>query len=1065
MLKILSKIFGGSKAEKDVKELSPYAELINSEYATIRNLSESELKAKTDYFKKIIRDSSDELETEKSEIEARLKNEALDAKQTLDFHDRLKEIEGELFETIHDTLTEIMPEAYAVVKAVCQKLTDKGYTYEYAGHKTKWEMVPYDVQLMGAVVIHQGRIAEMATGEGKTLVSIMPMYLNALAEKGVHLVTVNDYLAKRDCEWMKPVFDYLGIKVGALQPKMDNEERKKIYNLDITYGTNNEFGFDYLRDNMVTEIEHKVQREHWYSIVDEIDSVLVDEARTPLIISGPVGKTDQKFDEMNPRIKKLLQVQSTLVNKFCSDAEDLLNKAKNLNGKELKETNEKAGVNLLLAHRGLPKHRKLQKLMQTPENKKLLKDTELFYLQDKGRKMKEIDEQLYYIIEEKNHVADIAEMGINLITTSQDDPDMFLIPDISTEMQKIDAMDGLSEEEKAQKQDYVNVLFAERSDRIHTTQQLLKAHSLYERDVDYVLIDGKVQIVDENTGRVLDGRRYSDGLHQAIEAKENVKVERDSQTLATITLQNYYRMYHKLSGMTGTAETEAAEFDKIYNLDVVVVPTNKPIVRDDMNDLIYKTKREKYRAIIEQSKQEIKSGRSVLIGTASVEVSEILSKMFKREKIKHELLNAKQHEREADIVAAAGKRNSITIATNMAGRGTDIKLDPEVKNSGGLTILGSERHESRRIDRQLRGRAGRQGDPGSSRFYISMEDDLMRLFGGDKSASIMSRLNIPEGEPIEANMITKAVERAQKKIEENHFSVRKRLIDYDDVMNQQRSVIYTRRNHALKGQRLKGEIFDYIEDIAANIFQEHGVGTEDVYIDELKTELRTFLLSVPNISDEDFKSINENNFIEAVIKSCDEFYIRKEELVGADFMKQLEKVAVLQTIDEKWREHLRVMDDLKEGIHLRSYGQKDPLLEYKTEAFRVFVDLIKDVNKHSVNFAFKYWPQLTKEQIKSQAPQLKSSTPSNSSMRFERTDSMADGGAREQRENTGRRGVPKARGPEGKDATTVKTIRRDKSKMNRNTIVKVRYSNGEEKETKFKRVERDIESGTATLIN
>lgn len=1065
MLKLISKLIGGSKSDKDFKQLSPYVELINNEYEKLQDLSEDQLKAKTDYFKSRIKENSADLEDEKARINERLRNEALDAKETLDSHDRLKEIEEELFINIHNTLNDLLPEAYAVVKEVCSRLTQSRHTYEYAGQTSIWAMVPYDVQLMGAVVIHQGKIAEMATGEGKTLVSIMPMYLNALAEKGVHLVTVNDYLAKRDCEWMKPVFDYLGISVGALQPKMENRDRKKIYNMDITYGTNNEFGFDYLRDNMVTELEHKVQREHWYSIVDEIDSVLIDEARTPLIISGPVGKTDQKFDEMNPRVKKLIQSQSSLVNKFCSDADELLKKAEGQNGKEEKATKEQAGVKLLLAYRGLPKHRKLQKFMQNPEYQKLVKDTELFYLQDQGRKMKEIDEQLYYVIEEKNHVADITEMGRNLITTSQDDPDMFLIPDISTEMQKIDEMKGLSQEEKAQKQDYINIQFAERSDRIHTTQQLLKAYSLYERDVDYVLIEGKVQIVDENTGRVLEGRRYSDGLHQAIEAKENVKVERDSQTLATITLQNYYRMYHKLSGMTGTAETEAAEFDKIYELDVVVVPTNKPIVRDDMNDVIYKTKREKYKAIIDQTKEEIQNGRSVLIGTASVEVSEILSKMFKREKVKHELLNAKQHEREADIVSAAGKRGAITIATNMAGRGTDIKLDPDVKESGGLCIIGSERHESRRIDRQLRGRAGRQGDPGSSRFYISMEDDLMRLFGGDRSSSIMSKLNIPEGEPIEANMITKAVERAQKKIEENHFSVRKRLIDYDDVMNQQRTVIYTRRNHALKGERLRGELFEYIDELSSNYYEEFGVGKDEVYLEELQTELRTFLLSVPKIDDSEYKKINENDFIDAVVKSCDEFYSRKEEIVGADFMKQLEKVAVLQTIDEKWRDHLRVMDDLKEGIHLRSYGQKDPLLEYKSEAFKIFISLIKDINKNSVNFAFKYWPQISQEQMEAQAPKLKNNTPSQGSMKYERTDTVGDNQPQQSEQRTSRRGAPRARGPEGKNASTVKTVRREKAKINRNQVVKVRYSSGEEKETKYKKVEKDIENGIATLVD
>jgi len=720
MLSFITKLFG-TKSDKDIKLIMPIVDEINAIYDEYNSLSDDEIKAKTNEFKEYIKEQSRELEEEKAELLNRLKTEALDAHTSIDIRDRLKAIEKELHIAIESALNDLLPQAFATVKQACRRLKDNGYSYEYMGQHSVWDMVPYDVQLIGGIVLHQGRISEMATGEGKTLVATLPMYLNALAGKGVHLVTVNDYLAKRDAQWMKPIYDFLGVTVGSIQSNMDNDERKKIYNMDITYGTNNEFGFDYLRDNMVISFEHMVQREHWYAIVDEVDSVLIDEARTPLIISGPVGKaSDQKFDEMNPRVRRLVDAQSHLVNKITAEITELL-------AKNTKESIEQAGIQLLRAYHGLPKHKKLAKLLQEPENQTLKKNTEIVFLRDHSSRMHEIDDELFYTIDEKNHQIDITDKGRELITSSQEDPEMFVIPDIATEQSAIEGNENMSFDEKRLKVDELNRRYAERSDRIHTVSQLLRAYSLYEKDVEYVIQDGKVQIVDEFTGRILEGRRYSEGLHQAIEAKENVKVERDTQTLATITLQNYFRLYKKLGGMTGTAETEASEFEKIYKLDVVVIPTNRDIVRDDRDDMIYKTRKEKYTAIINDIQTELKNGRAVLVGTTNVEVSELLSKMLKRAGVPHNVLNAKQHQKEAEIVANAGKKGALTIATNMAGRGTDIKLDAEVKKNGGLAIIGSERHDARRIDRQLRGRAGRQGDPGSSQFYISLEDDLMRL--------------------------------------------------------------------------------------------------------------------------------------------------------------------------------------------------------------------------------------------------------------------------------------------------------------------------------------------------
>jgi preprotein translocase subunit SecA len=954
--KILTTIFG-SKQGKDIKRLTPYVDEINEYYEEFESLADEEIKSKTEEFRLLIKERTKELEDEKQILLHKFRHEALEPAEAADIKDQLKKLDKEIHETTEEVLNEIMPQAYAVVKQACRRLKDHMHRYEYAGQSTIWDMVPYDVQLMGGVVLHEGKIAEMATGEGKTLVAVLPMYLNALPGKGVHLVTVNDYLAKRDAEWMHPVYEFLGLTVGAIQSNMEPEERKKIYGMDIAYGTNNEFGFDYLRDNMVVDAEHMVQREHWYSIVDEVDSVLIDEARTPLIISGPVGQTDQKFDEMNLRVKRLVEAQTKLVNKLTAEADELLKSDK-------KEDREAAGVLLLKSYRSLPKHKRLKKLMQEPEYQKLMRETELFYLRDQGKMMHELDEELFYTIDEKNHNIDIMDKGRELLTSAQEDPEMFVIPDIAAEMSALEGDENIRPLDKQRKIDKLNLLFAERSDRIHTINQLLRAYSLYEKDVDYVIQDKKVMIVDEHTGRILEGRRYSEGLHQAIEAKENVKVERDTQTFATITLQNYFRLYKKLAGMTGTAETEALEFEKTYNLEVVVVPTNRQIVRDDREDLIYKTQREKYNAVIEEIENILKEGRAILVGTASVEVSELLSKMLKRKKIHHNVLNAKHHAREAEIITQAGKKGSVTIATNMAGRGTDIKLDYEVKKNGGLCILGSERHDARRIDRQLRGRAGRQGDPGSSQFFISLEDNLMRLFGGERIAGVMQRLKIPEGEAIQHKMISKSVENAQKKVEENNFAIRKRLLEYDDVMNQQREVIYTRRKQALQGERLKSEIFEYVEDLAIGWFE---MFSPEKDIKGLKNNVRATLLCDIQLKPEDLESSQMEVTINKIIAEANEFYKRKEENLGSEFMGKLERIAVLQTIDEKWREHLRVMDDIKEGIHLRSYGQKNPILEYKREAYEHFVELIEQINLGAVDLAFKYFPQVVKREAGKEA--------------------------------------------------------------------------------------------------
>lgn len=956
MLKFIEKIFG-SKHDKDVKRMLPIVDEINEFYAEYDKLSDDEIRGKTAEFRALLAERTKEFEDEINKLRDQLRNGELSGEEISDIYEQISTLQDEEYATIQETLDEILPQAFATVKQVCKRLT--GLKYKIVGREATWEMIPYDVQMMGGIVIHEGKIAEMATGEGKTLVAVAPMYLNALPQRGVHLVTVNDYLAQRDREWMLPVFDYLGITTGCITTDLDPEDRKKEYNCDITYGTNNEFGFDYLRDNMVGDAGEMVQRPHNFAIVDEVDSVLIDEARTPLIISGPVHQSDHRYEEMNPSLRRLVEAQTRLVAKIVADAERLLQPSGD--NKQDKENRREAGIALLRAYRGMPKNKRLTKLFAAPENMKLMRETELDYLRDQGTRMSEIDEELFYAIDERQHQIDLTEKGREFLSASQTDKDFFIIPDIAAELSMIEGEANTDATEKQLRKDSAMRIYAERSDRIHTVTQLLRAYSLYEKDVEYVLDDGKVKIVDEFTGRILEGRRYSDGLHQAIEAKEGVNVERDTQTLATVTLQNYFRIYRKLSGMTGTAETEAGEFYEIYKLDVCVIPTNRNIVRQDLNDLIYRTKREKFNAVVEEVKRETELGRAVLVGTTSVEVSELLSKMLAREKVKHNVLNAKQHQREAEIVAEAGQPRAVTIATNMAGRGTDIKLHPSVKDAGGLAIIGTERHDARRIDRQLRGRAGRQGDPGSSKFYLSLEDDLMRLFGGERIAGVMQFLKVPEGEPIEHNQVTKSVERAQKKVEENNFGTRKRLLEYDNVMNQQREVIYSRRRHALTGDRMKGEIMDYVREFAEDLYD---TCHDTADVDHFREELRTTLLCDIDMDANEFKGLRKEECTERVMEVAEEFYSRKEKTFGQEFMAELERVAILQTIDEKWREHLRVMDELKEGIHLRAYGQKDPLLEYKGEAYKIFVELVGDMNRESAHFAFRYFPELTPEQMR-----------------------------------------------------------------------------------------------------
>ena len=905
--KTFTKIFG-SKHGRDRKKMEPVVVEINQFYEKFNDLSDEQLQNKTEEFK-----------------------ERIAAGETTD---------------------DLLPEAFAVVKQACSRLV--GRSWKVVGNDTKWDMVPYDVQLMGGIVLHQGKIAEMATGEGKTLVATLPLYLNALEGKGAHLVTVNDYLAQRDSEWMGEIYKFLGLTVSVILNDMNPEQRREAYGCDITYGTNNEFGFDYLRDNMSGTAEDIVQtRGHHYAIVDEVDSVLVDEARTPLIISGPVGESTQKYKEMKPLVERLVSSQNRLVNQIIREAEELL-----AEGKE-----DEAGTKLLIAEKGAPKNRRLAKLYQETGYKKLVQRKENDYLRDKGQN-KASDEQyfgdLYYVIEEKQHVIDLTEKGRQSLNPS--DPDMFLIPDMGDEIAVIEQDESLSLEQKIIKKEELHTNFNLRSEQLQNISQLLRAYSLYEKDQEYVLQEGKVLIVDEFTGRIMQGRRYSDGLHQAIEAKENVKIERETQTLATVTLQNFFRMYDKLAGMTGTAETEAAELWEIYKLDVVVIPTNKPIRRADREDVIYRSKREKYNAVIEQIIVERDNGRPILVGTTTVDVSETLSRMLKRRGIKHNVLNAKQHQREAEVVAHAGEPRAVTIATNMAGRGTDIKLGAGVEEAGGLAILGTERHESRRIDRQLRGRSGRQWDAGSSMFFLSLEDDLMRLFGSERIAGIMDRLGAEEGEVITHSMITRSIEKAQKKVEMQNFGIRKRLLEYDDVMNQQREIIYDRRRVALLQEDTLEEIENILEefiDHKIDMFIPPRTHSSEWDLEGLEAETGTILNISFNTVRDDIDSFDEEKLKDFIKEEALKIYSLKESRIGRERMALLERFFILNIIDDRWKDHLFEMDMLKEGIHLQAYGQKNPLTEYKREAFKMFEEMIHEINELTLRELWKF--QLVEE--------------------------------------------------------------------------------------------------------
>ena len=1015
-LNILGKLFG-NKYEKDVKEIKPVVEQINSEFEKLKNLDNNELRNKTVDLKKQIQEfiAFDKEEIQRLKQKSLLKSTSTQEKE--DIYKKIDALQKTVLEKTEEILNKILPTAFAVIKETSRRFainetievlasendrklaeskdfisiknTQAIYQTKWkaAGTNIKWDMVHYDVQLIGGIVLHQGKIAEMQTGEGKTLSATLPIYLNALTELGVHLVTVNDYLAKRDAEWMGPLFQFHGMSVDCIDNHQPNSnERKQAYLADITYGTNNEFGFDYLRDNMAKRAEDLVQRKLHYAIVDEVDSVLIDDARTPLIISGPTPQGDKhEYNEYKYKIEQLVNVQRKFVTSIIAEAKKLIS-----NGE-----NEKGGVNLLRAFRGLPKNKALIKFLSEDGIRALLQKTENFYMQDQNKEMHKIDAELYFVIDEKSNSIELTEKGLELMSQNIEDKNFFILPDVGSIIADIDKSNK-SIEEKIKIKEETSRDFAVKSERVHTINQLLKAYTLFEKDVEYVVMDNKVKIVDEQTGRIMDGRRYSDGLHQAIEAKENVKIEAATQTYATVTLQNYFRMYDKLSGMTGTAETEASEFWEIYKLDVVAIPTNKPIVRKDRNDLVYKTNREKYNAVIEDIANLTSAGRPVLVGTTSVEISELLSTILRRRKIKHNVLNAKMHKKEADIVAEAGNASSVTIATNMAGRGTDIKLSDEVKKAGGLAIIGTERHDSRRVDRQLRGRSGRQGDTGSSQFYVSLEDKLMRLFGSERIAKLMDRMGLQEGEVIQHSMVSKSIERAQKKVEENNFGTRKRLLEYDDVMNQQREVIYQKRRNALNGERISIDVLNMIFDTCENIVEEN---FEIKDFENFKIELGRLLAIESPISENEFKSLSQEKIVEKIFSKCYESYQIKsnniakqtfpvikeifksqsatfENIVipftdgiktlqvvtnleeaynseGENIAEAIEKSVTLSIIDNIWKDHLREMDDLKQSVQNAVYEQKDPLLIYKFESFNLFKNLVEKINKDIISFLLK----------------------------------------------------------------------------------------------------------------
>ena len=1107
----VAKIFG-TKAEKDIKEVLPYVEKINAEFNQLSSISDDDLRAKTTELKQTIADHlkpiDDEIESLSKKIE---ENPSLDIASKEDIFDKIDELKGDRDKSLEEVLLKILPQAFAVVKETARRLKENkklvvtATLYDKqisavksnveisgdqaiwhnkwiaAGTEVVWEMVHYDVQLIGGVVLHQGKIAEMATGEGKTLVATLPAYLNALAGLGVHVVTVNDYLAKRDAEWNAPIFEFHGLSVDCIDKHEPNSEaRRNAYDSDICYGTNNEFGFDYLRDNMTRDPEELVQKKHHFAMVDEVDSVLIDDARTPLIISGPIPKGDEhEFYDLKPRLHKLVEEQKKLVSGYLNEAK-----------KQIKAGNESdGGLPLFRTFRGLPKYKPLIKYLSETGNRQILQKTENFYLQDNQKNMPEADEPLYFTIDEKNNSIELTEKGIDFITGEGEDSNFFILPDISTELSKIENDDSLNDGEKLIKKDEFIQEYSTKGKRIHSVNQLLKAYTLFEKDTEYIVVDGKVKIVDEQTGRVMEGRRYSDGLHQAIEAKENVKVEDATQTYATITLQNYFRMYHKLSGMTGTAETEAGEFWEIYKLDVVVIPTNRPIARDDMDDKVYKTVREKFNAVVEEINMLTEKGRPVLVGTTSVEISEVLSRMLKLRNINHQVLNAKQHAREADVVAEAGKPGTVTIATNMAGRGTDIKLTPESKAAGGLAIIGTERHESRRVDRQLRGRSGRQGDVGSSLFFVSLEDNLMRLFGSDKMSKVMDRIGLKEGDVIQNSLITKSIERAQRKVEENNFAIRKRLLEYDDVMNSQREVIYTRRRNALYGERLQLDIMNMLYETAEDITINAKAGSD---YDSFKLNCLSILGIDFQIAQEEFEKISNEQLAEKVYNQAYARYEQKNariiekalpvlkdvlekkgetfplievpftdgkrqiliqsplkksvETNGKEMILSMEKMITLAFIDQAWKEHLREMDDLKQSVQNAAIEQKDPLLIYKFEGFEAFKRFLAKVNEETISF-------LAKAEIPQQNPeQIQEAKRRRAAKNYK--ESKEDSGSL-----LGNRG-----GGNRPPAEKTAPIKSEKI-ASRNQRVTVQYSDGKlVKDVKYKTVEDDIKNNRCVIV-
>ncbi len=1109
------KAFVGDKAKKDIKEIQPLVDQIKSHEKAMEALSHDQLRQKTLDFKAKIQEGrrsfDEQIATLKEEIET---SEDIDRKEEI--YTEIDQLNDQAYEASEAVLNEILPEAFAVVKETAKRFThnetltvtastfdrelsgEKDYvtldgdsavwnnSWDAAGKEVTWDMIHYDVQLVGGISLHQGKIAEMHTGEGKTLVATLPVYLNALVGKGVHLVTVNDYLAKRDSAWMAPIFEFHGLSVDCIDYHQPNSPaRRKAYNADITYGTNNEFGFDYLRDNMSHSPNDLVQKPHHYAIVDEVDSVLVDDARTPLIISGPIPQGDRhEFNELKPRVSDLVAKQRQHLTGVLAEAKKLIKAGDTKEG----------GFLLLRVYRGLPKNKALIKFLSEEGVKQLLQKTENFYMQDNNREMHHVDAELLFVIEEKNNQIDLTDKGVEYLSGEGEDKDFFIMPDIGTEIAAIENQ-GLELEKEAELKEELFKDFSVKSERIHTLNQLLKAYTLFEKDTEYVVMENKVMIVDESTGRIMEGRRYSDGLHQAIEAKENVKIEAATQTFATVTLQNYFRMYRKLAGMTGTAITEAGEFWEIYKLDVMEIPTNRPIARDDREDLIYKTKREKYNAVIEEVVQLSNQGRPVLIGTTSVEISELLGRMLAIRKIPHNVLNAKLHKKEADIVADAGKAGMVTIATNMAGRGTDIKLSDEVKAAGGLAIIGTERHDSRRVDRQLRGRSGRQGDPGSSQFYVSLEDNLMRLFGSERVAKLMDRMGMKEGEVIQHSMMTKSVERAQKKVEENNFGIRKRLLEYDDVMNAQREVVYKRRRHALHGERLQVDIANMIYDTCEVIAETNKIAGD---FKNFEFELiRYFSISSP-ITEDELKSLPEQEIAGRVYKSAYEHYTQKmersaaiafpviknvyetqkdkfERIVvpftdgiktlnvvtnlenaytseGKQLITDFEKNVTLAIIDDAWKTHLRKMDELKQSVQLAVHEQKDPLLIYKFEAFELFKTMIDKVNKDVISFLFK--------------GELPTQDTSNIQEARETKRKENYKTTKEEIPNSDELAAQNRAAGQTQSRQVTETIVRDKPKIGRNDRVTIKHvMSGENKTMKFKQAEPLINKGEWVLVD